>query len=386
MKLLMRHILGLILLGLAFIGTTYGQVSPIPFLKPQWFTNTGAPCAGCFLGTFIAGTSTPLATYADALGVTVNPNPVPLDSTGRANVFLGSSAYKFVLTTPASVTIWTEDNITASNLSLLASNNTWTGTNTWSAASTFNGTATFGVGLTSNGPTNLTTGGSLSGTFTGSPTLSGTPNFSNGFMATTGSFSGQITSTVSTGTAPFIVASTTNVGNLNSSFLNGNTFASPGAIGGTTPGAGTFTTLVANTSLAINGSTAQTGVQGTDTKLASAGTLSTTPGTGVCTDSNGGVTTTGCSSAHLISLGTNSSVCSTTTGAGNECSTSVSISPNQPDTLYIATCSGITPTGYPFIIGLSKATGSITVTISNGTASQAVVSTVAELDCQATHP
>jgi hypothetical protein len=57
---------------------------------------------------------------------------------------------------------------------------------------------------------------------------------------------GQITSTVTTGTAPFVVASTTNVANLNASTLSGATFASPGSIGSTTPGSGAFTTLSAS--------------------------------------------------------------------------------------------------------------------------------------------
>jgi len=55
----------------------------------------------------------------------------------------------------------------------------------------------------------------------------------------------KFTSTVATGTAPFTVASTTNVANLNASSLNGATFASPGNIGGTTPASVQLTTLVA---------------------------------------------------------------------------------------------------------------------------------------------
>jgi len=54
---------------------------------------------------------------------------------------------------------------------------------------------------------------------------------------------GQLQSTVPTGTPPLIVASTTNVANLNASSLNGATFAAPGSIGNTTPGTGTFATL-----------------------------------------------------------------------------------------------------------------------------------------------
>lgn len=49
-------------------------------------------------------------------------------------------------------------------------------------------------------------------------------------------------SDVATGTAPFTVASTTNVANLNASSLSGATFAAPGAIGSSTPSTGAFTT------------------------------------------------------------------------------------------------------------------------------------------------
>src|SRR5271157_4635505 len=70
---------------------------------------------------------------------------------------------------------------------------------------------------------------------------------------TTISASGQITSTVTTGTAPLVVASTTNVANLNASSLNGATFAAPGTIGSGTAAAGTFTSLSATGSLTATG-------------------------------------------------------------------------------------------------------------------------------------
>jgi len=87
-------------------------------------------------------------------------------------------------------------------------------------------------------------------TLSASSTVSGT-GFSNylasppaigGTTASTGRFT-TITSTVATGTAPFTVASTTNVANLNASSLNGATFAAPGAIGSGTAAAGNFTNL-----------------------------------------------------------------------------------------------------------------------------------------------
>ena len=53
----------------------------------------------------------------------------------------------------------------------------------------------------------------------------------------------QFTSSVATGTPPLVVASTTNVANLNASSLGGATFAAPGPIGGGTPDTGTFTSI-----------------------------------------------------------------------------------------------------------------------------------------------
>lgn len=65
----------------------------------------------------------------------------------------------------------------------------------------------------------------------------------------------QITSTLPTGTAPLVIASTTNVANLNASSLNGATFAAPGAIGSGTPSTGAFTTI-SGTAANITGGTA----------------------------------------------------------------------------------------------------------------------------------
>jgi hypothetical protein len=66
-------------------------------------------------------------------------------------------------------------------------------------------------------------------------TFSGAATFSQGFS-----------STVAQGTAPFTVSSSTVVPNLNASLLLGGTWASPGAIGSTTPSTGNFTSLTVN--------------------------------------------------------------------------------------------------------------------------------------------
>ncbi len=70
---------------------------------------------------------------------------------------------------------------------------------------------------------------------------------------TTISATSPITSTQATGSAPFVVASTTNVANLNASSLNGATMASPGAIGNTTPAAGKFTNVNYTSAIQNNG-------------------------------------------------------------------------------------------------------------------------------------
>ena len=73
-----------------------------------------------------------------------------------------------------------------------------------------------------------------------------TPNTA---AVTTLSATGAITSTLATGTAPLVVASTTKVVNLNVDQLDGADWASPAAIGSTTPAGGAFTTLAASSTI-----------------------------------------------------------------------------------------------------------------------------------------
>lgn len=74
--------------------------------------------------------------------------------------------------------------------------------------------------------------------------------------ATTISATGAITSTLAIGSAPFVVTSTTVVGNLNVSQLLGFTWNAPGAIGSVTPSSGAFTTLSASGAVSGAGFTA----------------------------------------------------------------------------------------------------------------------------------
>ncbi|OJV41828.1 MAG: hypothetical protein BGO25_19515 [Acidobacteriales bacterium 59-55] len=86
-------------------------LKPLPFPVFRALDQSGKPLAGGLLYSYTAGTSTPQATYTDASGVTPNTNPVVLDSTGSAKVFLSNSAYKFILEDQFGVIQWTVDDI-----------------------------------------------------------------------------------------------------------------------------------------------------------------------------------------------------------------------------------------------------------------------------------
>lgn len=57
----------------------------------------GAPLAGGKVYTYAAGTLNLLATYTDQAGGSSNTNPVILDANGRANIWLGSTSYRFIV-------------------------------------------------------------------------------------------------------------------------------------------------------------------------------------------------------------------------------------------------------------------------------------------------
>lgn len=93
-------------------GAALAQGTPAPFVKAYYTDNNGNPCASCLLTTFAAGTTTPLATYSDAALITPNSNPIVLDSSGRATIYLSATSYKFRLRSADAVTTyWTQDNV-----------------------------------------------------------------------------------------------------------------------------------------------------------------------------------------------------------------------------------------------------------------------------------
>jgi hypothetical protein len=73
------------------MSTTYGL---LPFLQLRQFNDSGLLLSGGRIHFFRAGTTTPLETYQDALGVTLNTNPVVLDGAGSAKIFLLPAQYR----------------------------------------------------------------------------------------------------------------------------------------------------------------------------------------------------------------------------------------------------------------------------------------------------
>ena len=145
--------------------------------------------------------------------------------------------------------------LTASTaLALDASKNVVSVTNTGSGSNVLATSPTLvtpALGTPSSGVvTNLTGTASININGTVGATTASTGAF------TTLSATGAITSTLATGTAPLVIASTTKVANLNVDSLDGADWASPAALGSTTPAAVSATTLTTSSTVTFNGGTA----------------------------------------------------------------------------------------------------------------------------------
>ena len=93
-------------------------ITPNP--KFQAIDANGQPIVGGKLYTYEAGTTTPLPTYTNQSGLVANTNPVILDSSGSASVWLSTQPYKFVLKDSTDVEIWVLDYLNAPDQTVLA--------------------------------------------------------------------------------------------------------------------------------------------------------------------------------------------------------------------------------------------------------------------------
>lgn len=83
----------------------------LPWIDAQFHDANGNPVSGGKLYSYIAGTTTPQNTYADSDLSVPNSNPVILDSSGRAVIFLDAEGYHFILTDADDVVIFDIDNV-----------------------------------------------------------------------------------------------------------------------------------------------------------------------------------------------------------------------------------------------------------------------------------
>jgi hypothetical protein len=94
-------------------------LSPVGGVAGQFFDNNGNPLTGGKLYSYVAGTTTPQATYTSSVGTVAHSNPIILDAGGRVpggEIWLTDGLqYKFVLKNANDVLIGTYDNIVGIN-------------------------------------------------------------------------------------------------------------------------------------------------------------------------------------------------------------------------------------------------------------------------------
>lgn len=104
-------------------------LAPVPWR--EFLDQNGRPLALGKVCTYQAGTTSggtadcpdgvPLATFTDNTATVPNPNPIILNSAGRAKIWIGAGPYKWVLTTSTGAAVWSEDGIVSEAFAFLKS-------------------------------------------------------------------------------------------------------------------------------------------------------------------------------------------------------------------------------------------------------------------------
>ncbi len=79
---------------------------------PQFFDDTGNPLAGGLVYFYQPAFGAAKAVYSDSAGMVALSNPVVLDSSGRAKIWL-DGYYSVILKNSLGITIWSEDNVSS---------------------------------------------------------------------------------------------------------------------------------------------------------------------------------------------------------------------------------------------------------------------------------
>lgn len=97
------------------------SLSPFYGVGGQLFDNNGNPLAGGKIFTYLAGTTTNVATYTTSAGNISHSNPIVLDGAGRVPSgeiwLINGTSYKFVVQDSANNLIGTFDNVLGINQS-----------------------------------------------------------------------------------------------------------------------------------------------------------------------------------------------------------------------------------------------------------------------------
>ncbi len=110
----------------------------------QFLDTNGNPLSGGRLFTYEAGTTTPKATYTTEDASVSNANPVVLDSSGRATIFIDGS-YKFRLETSAGALVRETDNVSSFETANAAA-----GVINWATADSLASASTVNIGAASS--------------------------------------------------------------------------------------------------------------------------------------------------------------------------------------------------------------------------------------------
>ncbi len=109
-------------------------VFPFPFVKPQYFDSSGNVLANGTINTYLAGTTTPVATYTDATGTTQNPVSITLGADGRPpnSGIYGDEAvsYKIEALDSSGTVQWTIDQVEFLETTISAGSNISVSSNT----------------------------------------------------------------------------------------------------------------------------------------------------------------------------------------------------------------------------------------------------------------
>ncbi len=87
------------------------MASLLPTLRQRFTDANGEPLAGGKVWSYEAGTTTPVATFTDQSGATPNTNPIILDASGEADIWIGPGYFKLVIMDADDVVLKTVDNV-----------------------------------------------------------------------------------------------------------------------------------------------------------------------------------------------------------------------------------------------------------------------------------